>query len=105
MLSQHIALFMLIENWGIKEDYSQKFTNTLSQFAHNLVELKNNKDNTSAIKKKLESIEQGYKKLILIIYEKNNENEQDFFFSISRLTSQILRKAKKSIKLYVEIKS
>lgn len=51
MLSQRIALFMLIENWGIKEDYSQKFTNTLSQFSRNLVELKNNKDNTSAIKK------------------------------------------------------
>ncbi len=102
MLSQRIALFMLIENWGIDKDYSKQFTDSLNLFAHNLMKLKNNPNNTDAIKKKLESVEKDYKQLIILVYK--NKKERDYSFSISRLTSQILRKAKRSTKLYVELK-
>jgi hypothetical protein len=103
MLSQRIALFMLIENWGIKENYTKEFTHSMNQFAKNLMYLKKNKNNTDAIKKKLASVEYDYNKLIKIITIGNKQ--RDFSFSISRLTSQILRKTKRSTKMYVKLSS
>jgi len=102
MLSQRIALFMLIKNWGVDKDYSKQFTETLNQFAQNLMQLKYNQDNTDLIKNKLKSVEKDYKELIILIYK--DKKERDYSFSISRLTSQILRKSKKSTQLYVQLK-
>ncbi len=102
MLSQRIALFMLIKNWGVDKDYSKQFTETLNQFAQNLIQLKYNQDNTDLIKNKLKSVEKDYKELIILIYK--DKKERDYSFSISRLTSQILRKSKKNTQLYVQLK-
>jgi nitrate/nitrite-specific signal transduction histidine kinase len=102
MLSQRIALFMLIENWGVDKDYSKQFTDSLNKFASNLMQLKSNPNNTSSIEKKLASVEKDYKQLIILVYK--DKKERDYSFSISRLTSQILRKAKRSTKLYVKLK-
>lgn len=103
MLSQRIALFMLLKTWGIEEDYKQKFVDSLSKFSRNHVILQKNEDNSIKIKRKLESVKQDYQQLISIISKK--DDVQDYSLSISRLTSQILRKAKKTSQLYVKLKT
>jgi hypothetical protein len=103
MLSQRIALFMLVKNWNVKEDYQQKLDDSLQLFAVNMTKLKKNKDNTKAIKRKLTSVAHDYKKLMAFI--NNSDIKRDNSFAISRLTAQILRKSKISTKLYVALQS
>ncbi len=104
MLSQRIALFMLAENWGLKEgNYRLKLQQTLAEFAINLNTLKRNSDNTKKINQKIKSMEKDFSRLIRIIAK--GKQERDYSFSISRNTSQILRKAKVCTRLYVELKN
>ncbi len=104
MLSQRMALFMLAENWGLKEgNYRLKLQQTLAEFAINLNTLKSNNDNTKKINQKIKSMEKDFSRLIRIIAK--GKQERDYSFSISRNTSQILRKAKVCAKLYVELKN
>ncbi len=104
MLSQRIALFMLAENWGLKEgNYRLKLQQTLAEFAINLNTLKRNSDNTKKINQKIKSMEKDFSRLIKIIAK--GKQERDYSFSISRNTSQILRKAKVCTRLYVELKN
>jgi hypothetical protein len=101
MLSQRIALFMLMDNWGLGHDYKQKMQIALHQFSVNLEYLKNNSNNTQKISKILNSVEKDYISLSNIT---NQEKvTRDYSFSIARYTSQILRKAKNTTKLYVKL--
>jgi hypothetical protein len=103
MLSQRIALFMLLDNWGLEEgDYKEFLRSSLARFAVNHKLLKQNDDNTPKINKTLQSMHRDYIGLIRII-SKNSEH-RDYSFAISRYTSQLLRKAKKITKLYVKLK-
>jgi len=101
MLSQRIALFMLMENWGFDDKYKQNMQMSLAQFSMNSKLLKRNKTNTKKITKTLQSLEKDYLALIKIIAR--GKKERDYSFSISRYTSQMLRKAKKITKLYVQL--
>lgn len=103
MLSQRIALFMLVENWDLLENYKIEMQLSLARFAINMNIMKKNKDNTEEIDKRLESMERDFKKLIKII--SNKTKDRDYSFSISRYTSQLLRKSKVNTKLYVELKN
>lgn len=101
MLSQRIALFMLMDNWGLDDGYKQKMQIAMHQFSVNLKYLKNNRNNTKKISKVLNSVEKDYISLANITnQEKVN---RDYSFSIARYTSQILRKAKNTTKLYVKL--
>jgi hypothetical protein len=103
MLSQRIALFMLLDNWELKENYKQQMQISLAHFSMNLNRLKANNDNTIQIKKNLRSMKKDYLALIKII--SRDQTERDYSFAISRYTSQLLRKAKKTTKLYVKLRN
>ncbi len=101
MLSQRIALFMLMENWGFKDSYTTKMQISLANFSLNIKHLKKNKDNNEQINKLLNSLDKDYINLIKII--SRGKKERDYSFSISRYTSQMLRKSKKMTQLYVRL--
>ncbi len=102
MLSQRIALFMLMENWGFDdENYTQKMQLSLDQFYKNFNLLTAYKNNTSQISKSLKSQKKDFIALMSIVYD--GKSEADYSSGVSRYTAQILRKSKKTVKLYVKL--
>ncbi len=101
MLSQRIALFMLMENWGFKNNYAVQMQVGLAQFSLNLNFLQKNKNNTAKINKVLKSLQNDYNSLVKITGQ--DKMNRDYSFAIARHTSQMLRKAKNTTKLYVKL--
>ncbi len=97
MLSQRIALFMLMKNWDT-EAYAEKMNSSLNTYYHNIVILENNKNNTAKINKSISQSKKDFTTLMSIIYQ--YDNSHDYSHSISRYTAQLFRKAKKTYRLY-----
>jgi len=73
----------------------------LAQFSLNLNFLQKNKNNTAKINKVLKSLQGDYNSLVKITGQ--DKMNRDYSFAIARHTSQMLRKAKNSTKLYVKL--
>lgn len=102
MLSQRIALFMLMENWEKNGNYTQEMHSSLNQYYKNILFLSNYENNTLKINKSIKLLKKDFTVLMAIPYQEGDE--QDYSLPISRYTAQLLRKSKNTARLYIKLK-
>lgn len=101
MLSQRIALFMLMENWEKNEKYTQEMYSSLNQYYKNIVFLTNYENNTPEINKNIKLLKKYFTILMAILYQE--EDGQDYSLHISRYTAQLHHHSKNITKLYIKL--
>ena len=101
MLSQSIAMYMLMENWQVGDQNLAHIKDALSQYEKGLKHLRGYKGNSRKITLTLKSMKRDLKKLKKLV--KRWKKNRDFSYSISCLTGQLLRKAKNTTARYVRL--